>query len=448
MLRFSNDQKKGLASLAKIDAGNASVAQDSGVDSAVDMTFPESVTQDAASSDGSSSTEVSDSTAGPRHLVFVQAMPYSPQQLMLMGETLAQARRERTFPPTTTPSYNIQALIDDYEDLQRLNIAREAEGNINNHAFSPEITRMYIEIQRRIQDRDVTHGEVAADANVRARISGFANSAGAETGLYNLMRHAVQSVLRLNHLSPEADSNIINAAASRVIAEVRNTVQGQASRGDHGVNADNMDAVMENVFNAIEHSLGNHVSEQATITEAQRAQLNSLNNVTDAQHAQLNSLNNATADQRALNDDQRALNDAHNMQVSAIASHVGAIDNHVHAMGNNVNAMSTLVNSTNGNVTALGSNIVSLQTVVNMLPQMISNAVRDVVQEMLPGIIGPAVEQAFEGAISNELIERLYTFVNAVQEARAQVEALGNEHRQATTKTGKGGWFSKMFKKH
>ncbi|KAI1118091.1 hypothetical protein F5Y14DRAFT_438905 [Nemania sp. NC0429] len=436
MSKGSFDQKKALALLSKCNAEDNSSTQYSKVDSAIDMTFPASVRNDLAQFEASESRQRMDSakTTSPvpsymanapyspvtpgggvgatpnSPIVLINGMPYTHQRIMEMGQVLAQARRERMFPSTITPTYNVQAVIDDFEDLQRLNAAREGATDTRDDAFRPDVSRIYIEIQRRIQDRDLTYGEVAADSNVRARLNGFANGTAAETGMYNLMRHAMNSVLRLNNLTTDSEKNIVDAVATRVVSDIRATVQSHAAHGTHGVDGVNMNDVMEQVFSAIETSLGSHMNEQASITDAQRAQLNSMNNVTDAQNAQVN----------------------------AIAGHVNAIDNHVHAMGNNVNAMSSLVNSTNGNVTALSTNIITLQAAINMIPQMASNAVRD----MLPEIIGPAVEQAFQGAISNELIGRLQVFTNAMQEARARAEV--NQVRQKNMK--RRNWFG-IFKR-
>ncbi|KAI1734932.1 hypothetical protein F4680DRAFT_470572 [Xylaria scruposa] len=449
---FSDQKEKETTSPKEYNSiGNGSPTQTTNVDSAVDMTFPEAVDKDLAKfeyrnneprmnshnisspsvsrsnrrSMVSRSTTVSDSARIP--ISVVNGMPYSFEHLMEMGNALAKARRERAFPTTITPTYNVQAVIDDYNDLQRLNTAREAGSDTRDHAFRPDISRLYIEIQRKIQDRDLTQGEVAAESNVRARLNGFANSTGAETGMYNLMRHAMNSVLRLNNLTLDSDSNIVDAVATRVVSDIRNTVQDQAARGVHGVDRVNMNNVMENVFKAIEHSLGDRVE----------SQINNMSNITDTQTTQINNMSNIT--------------NAQNAQVNAIAGHVNAIDNHVHAMGNNVNAMSSLVNSTNGNVTALTTNVGSLQTVVSIIPQMVSNSVRD----MLPEIIGPAVEtavetaveKAFENAISNELIARLQVFVHAVQEARARAETINNTHYRTSEKTKKRGWFG-IFRKH
>ncbi|KAI0445720.1 hypothetical protein F4803DRAFT_570300 [Xylaria telfairii] len=438
---------KKLAPLSTGRVGNTLPTQHSNIDSAVDMTFPESV-KDGLNQFDHSDNELETkspkiSTPLSNHVIdhhttsacsavnsgapdtprtslnVVDGMPYTSEHLMEMGKALAQARREKNFPPTITPSYNIKAIIDDYEDLERLNAAREGVKDARDHAFSPGISRLYIEIQRKIQDRDLTYGEVAAENNVRARLSGFANGTGAETGMYNLMRHATNSVLRLNNLTLDSKNNIVDAVASRVVNDIRATVKSQAACGANGVTGQNMDAVMEEVFSAIQDALSQGVGTQANRLDGQ-----------------INNMSNIASN----------ITDAHKAQVNAIAVHVNAIDSHVHAMGNNVSAMSSLVNSTNGNVTALTTNVGSLQTVVNMIPQMASNAVRDMLRDMLPGIIGPAVEKAFEAAISNELIARMQVFANAVQEARARAEAINNPHYRTSEKRSKRSWFS-IFKR-
>ncbi|KAI0856313.1 hypothetical protein F4860DRAFT_529283 [Xylaria cubensis] len=453
---FAYQKEKKPISLQECSSiGNGSPTQYIDVDSAVDMTFPAAVDKDLAEFENSNnesqinsrqisipsvnrsktprgmtskSTIVSDSTRIP--VSVVNGMPYSFEHLMEMGNALAKARREKAFPATITPTYNVQAVIDDYNDLLRLNTAREAKSDTRDHAFSPDISRLYIEIQRKIQDRDLTQGEVAAESNVRARLSGFANSTGAETGMYNLMRHAVQSVLRLNNLSPESDSNIVEAAASRVINDIRSTVQSQVAHGAHGVDEVNMPDVLEQIFKNIENALSQGVGTQAIRLDGQynrvEGQINNMSSIATC-------INDVTNIQTA--------------QVNAIASHVGAIDNHVHALGNNVNAMSSLVNSTNGNVTALTTNVGSLQTIVSMLPPMVANTVGDSVREMIPSMIGPAVEKAFESAISNELIARLQVFANAVQEARARAEIINNPCYQTPKKTKRRSWLS-IFRRH
>ncbi|KAI3335377.1 hypothetical protein F4824DRAFT_155385 [Ustulina deusta] len=188
-------------------------------------------------------------------------MPYSFERLMEMGDALTKARRERTFPTTITPTYNLQAVIDDYNDLQRLNAAREAESRIRDHAFRQDICRLYIEIQQKIQDRDLPHSEVSANTNAHARLSGLSSGTSAEIGMYNHTRHSVQSAF--NHPSLEGDSNIIDHVASRVTNEIRRTIEGQVIHGAYGVNEVNMSAVIDHVFGAIEDALSHGVGAQA-----------------------------------------------------------------------------------------------------------------------------------------------------------------------------------------
>ncbi|KAI1449471.1 hypothetical protein F5Y02DRAFT_371691 [Annulohypoxylon stygium] len=53
--------------------------------------------------------------------------------------------------------------------------------------------------------------------------------------------------------------------------------------------------------------------------------------------------------------------------------------------------MSTLINSTNGNITGMTTQIALLQTIVNMLPQMIENILRQHLAENLQIGLGPLV---------------------------------------------------------
>ncbi|KAI0906538.1 hypothetical protein F4823DRAFT_631383 [Ustulina deusta] len=417
------EQVKNQAPSSETSITDTSPARFNTIDSAISLTFPENTMSELTSAEDSKDKPEIDTSKinNPifnenSGIILVQGMPYRLENVMEMGAALTRARRQRMFPPTATPGYNVRATIDDYEDLMRLNAAREDSTDTRDDAFRPDIASLYIRIQRRIQDRDLTHGEVAADSNVRARLSGFANSAGAEASMYNLMRHAMNSVLRLNNLTVDSDNNLVDSVAARVISEIRSDVQTRVARGEHNTEGVDMNSVMEEVFKAIEHALGDRVESQADRLDANTTRL-------DANATRLDA--NVT----------RADN-----QINAIAGHVNAIDNHVHAMGNNVNAMGALLNSTNGNVTSLTANIAVLQTILSMLPQMVTNAVQD----MLPDVIGTA----FEGAISNELLNRIQAFANAAEEARTQNGANGRppSYRSHTERRG---WFSRLniFKK-
>ncbi|KAI1171639.1 hypothetical protein F4777DRAFT_593659 [Nemania sp. FL0916] len=362
--------------------------------------------------------------------IIVGGIPYSFDRIRKMGDALALARRGRSFPPTTTPNYNLQSIIDDFADLERLNAARKNSKDIRDDAFQPNIACVYTQIQRRIQDRDLASGEVAADSNVRARLGGFANGTGAEATMYNLMRHAVVSVLRMNGLTRDSDIQDADAVTSRVVREIRHSVQTQAALGVHGVDAANMDHVMEAVFASIQDALGNRVEFQADRVEFQADRLD----------GQINNMDRiAEGVETHMNNTERIAN-AQLLQVNAIAGHANAINNHVHALGNNVNAMGTLLNGTNGNVTALTTGIGTLQTILNTTPQMVTNSV----QEMIPGIMSTAVEQAVAGAftraMTNDRISQI--LANAMPEAHAHAEDTQNTHHQARERKCK--WLKRL----
>ncbi|KAF2972282.1 hypothetical protein GQX73_g1349 [Xylaria multiplex] len=454
-----NEQLSQLARLNEGSIGDTPPPQYSNVDSAISMTFSETTGDDGENLEGSqnkpkknsltidttlanSSATINSTVANTAQMGFtiINGMPYKFDKLMEMGEALAKARRERMFPTTITPAYNVTAMVDDYDALQRLNAAREDSQDARDDAFRPDISRIYIEIQRKIQDRDLTYGEVAADSNVRARLGGFANSTAAETGMYNLMRHAVNSVIRLNNLAVDGDSNIVEAVATRVVSDIRATVQNKVALGEHGVEGVNMNGVMEDVFNAIENALGGRIESQADRLDANATRVETQTDRLDVNATRVESQANRL-DANATR--AEGLTNAQSAQVNAIAGHVNAIDNHVHAMGNNVNAMSTLVNSTNSNVASLSANVIILQTVLNMIPQMITKAIQD----MLPGLIGTAIEEAFGSAISHELLNRMQTFINDVEATRVRAEAQANDRPRQTSNMRN--WFNKfnMFKK-
>ncbi|KAJ3561381.1 hypothetical protein NPX13_g8970 [Xylaria arbuscula] len=291
-------QVKKPAPLSEVNVKNIPRAQFNTIDSAVSMTFPENVESDLANLENSKDQSkmnnpifnIPISPTKNSDIIFVEGMPFKFSKIMEMGEALTKARRERNFPNTITPTYNVKAIIDDYEDLMRLNAARECAADTKDDAFRPDVASLYVKIQRRIQDRDLTHGEVAAESNVRARLSGFANSTGAETGMYNLMRHAVNSVLRLNNLAVDSDNNHVDSVVTRVVDAIRSNVQNQATHGTHGVDEVNMENVLEHVFDAIEGALGDQANRfDANATRADE-QINSLNNLTSAQNAQVNAI--------------------------------------------------------------------------------------------------------------------------------------------------------------
>ncbi|KAI1269419.1 hypothetical protein F5Y18DRAFT_437327 [Xylariaceae sp. FL1019] len=445
------------------------------------LTPPTTPTTPTSAVSGDTAVETIGTPTSP--VIMISGKPYSAEKIAAMGAALETARRSGHFPQTRAASYNVQAVIDDYEDLQRLNAALRQTGqvlNMREHATHPVIGPLYVTIQRRIQDRDTTEGEYAAEANVRARIQGFANGVAAETGIYNLMRHAVHAVLRNNGLTNGADRSIVDAVSARVINDIRPIVQAQADRGANGVTHENMNHVIDNVFDAIQGALGEFTDAQGfharimhDVTHDQRTATDELLATTNDQRRHSEALRAVTDDQRVLTDDQRVLtddqrrlNDAHRIlaesqtaQINAIGGHANAIDGQVRSLGTNINAMSTLLTSTNGSLSAINNNVDVMRTMLNMIPQMIADAVRQMIPEVLPQIMGPAVQGAIEHAITDDLVAGMQGLVNVLAQrgvpASVSVSEKGGvKNGKASKKSGNkknrkglGGFFKGLFGK-
>ncbi|CAJ2510966.1 Uu.00g065910.m01.CDS01 [Anthostomella pinea] len=318
----------------------------------------------------------------------VDGVSYSARDIERMGRTLKQARADGAFPSTTTPLYNMEIMIHDYSRLVELSEVRRGmpprEWNRDRRSVE-----LYLQIAREFQERDELHSEDVEQVNMSARARSFETRANDEATLYAMVRHALNSIVHGTAHGQATPGVDIPA----VLTEIRDSLIGQAVRGENGVTEANVEYVIQHVFNTIDQSL--------------EAQVSTLGNVADTQRAQVN----------------------------AIAGHVGAIDNHVHAMGHNVNSMGSLVNSTNSNVNGMTTQVNMLQTIVNMLPEMVSRSI----QQSLPELIQAGVE----GAISDELVARLELFVGTMQGMRA---------REATTSQGapvseKGNKVSKKYSK-
>ncbi|KAI0025889.1 hypothetical protein F4780DRAFT_234367 [Xylariomycetidae sp. FL0641] len=293
-----------------------------------------------------------------------------------MAKELAEARATGEFPQTTTPVYEVKATVDDHARLMQL---RAVRGDLPRSEWrtSREAVRLLVNISRDIRDRDEAHAENSADNNVRSRVERLAQGAKGEAAIYQLMRHAVNSVIN----SGEAKTSIrtTDAHIGKVLNEIRDMVKGQAERGVHGVTEENMEKVLEEVFKMIEYAL---------LDAAGPIRLNAKH--LQGQNDRLDGANGRYADE----------NDRFTMQVNAITGHVGAIDNHVHSLGSNINSLGHLLTSTSNNVQAASGNVTALQTVINMLPQLIAQAI----QERLPEILRANIQAALTDALTSQVL--------------------------------------------
>ncbi|KAI1506291.1 hypothetical protein F5X99DRAFT_426351 [Biscogniauxia marginata] len=356
-------------------------------------------------------------------LTVVNGTAYTSAQLTHMGNVLARARAEEGFPTTTAPGYNIMATVEDYHRLLKLReLCDAANIGLSEYAQSNPARILYINIVRDIRERDETIGEAAATANVEARVSGMMNGVQAESALYQLIRHAVHSVVQnggaqqnaansgvdITGVLRDVDRHLTDLTSaqengvSAIMTQMRNTVQGRLSLENPELSGVAMESVFEEVF---------------------------AYNRMDGQYNRMDG------------------------QYNRMDGQYNRMDGQVNAIGQHVNAMGNLLNSTNTNVQALSTNLGVLQTIMNMLPQMVVQAI----QEMLPGIlheaVGSAVRSSVRNSITNELVGNLQTFVGALNNARAQVGSSGksasgsNEKGKSGGKKNgkKGGFMNKFF---
>ncbi|KAI0121515.1 hypothetical protein F4776DRAFT_631204 [Hypoxylon sp. NC0597] len=278
----------------------------------------------------------------------------TPQELTQMGAELAKARAEGRFPMTTAADYDIYAIAQDYGRLVALN---EARGNSPREEWNsmPNVVQLLVRITQEIRARDKITAETTEEERVRAHVSSMMTGVGAEAKLYSIVQHAVTYAIN----NGSGDQAAARAAQNMVslLHGIRGSIKDMAARGTHGVLDVNIETVLEEVFGmidfAISQSLGGHTKQM---------------------DGQLNTVNGQI------------------IQLNAIAGHASAIDNHVHALGNNLNAMGTLLNSTNGNVVSLSTQIGVLQTIVNLLPQMIQQAIQERLPTALASATGPLIE--------------------------------------------------------
>ncbi|KAI0831564.1 hypothetical protein F5Y06DRAFT_200543 [Hypoxylon sp. FL0890] len=289
------------------------------------------------------------------------SVTYSLEQLTRMGAELASARAEGLFPPTTAAPHDVQATAHDYVRLLALTNARGTAPR-QEWNYMPNVVQLLVRITQEIQARDNVTAERTEEERVRAHVSSMMSGVGAEAKLYSIVQHAVTYAIK-NGSSDQA-ANLSGHNMVDLLTGIRDVVKDMASQHTHNINGANMEAVLEDVFGVIDFALGNFVDPVDKNVQQMDDQLNRVDN-------QINHVDG---------------------QINAIGHHVSAIDGHVHALGNNINAMGTLLNSTNGNVISMTTQVNILQTIINMLPQMIQQSLQERIPEALNSAMSPIIE--------------------------------------------------------
>ncbi|RYP48586.1 hypothetical protein DL768_005541 [Monosporascus sp. mg162] len=293
--------------------------------------------------------------------IIVNGCPVDASVITDMARELAQARANGEFPRTTTPTYIVQATIDDYDCLQRL---REARGGAPRSEWPNmrNATNLLIDITRAIRNRDELRRDHVEVATVQDRVANMMQGVHGEANLYRLVQHAVHHAIQ--NQAVQQDQAVGGVNMSAILSEIHNRLESQATEGRHGVNELNMENVLEEVFGMIEHAL-------IDATSPLRLNVNRMDNISDANQAQVN----------------------------AISQHVNAIGGHVGAFGSHLNAMNGNINSVAGNVQTLSSQLSVLQTIINMLPQTVTQAVQEILPQAAQEAIVPIIVASLQASM-------------------------------------------------
>ncbi|KAI1256873.1 hypothetical protein MGN70_002000 [Eutypa lata] len=292
--------------------------------------------------------------------VVINGRPYSAIVIEAMGRDLAQARADGEFPRTTTPGYDMQAMLDDHARLLRL---REARGDAPSSEWNRmrQATVLLVEFTRAIRQRDGLRAEHTETNNIETRVANMIQGLHGEANLYSLVQHAVHHAIQNRTVQQDIDAGGVNMSA--ILQGVHERLAELANRATHGVTEDNMESILEEVFGMIEHAL---------LDAAGPIRLSA------------NRLDNITSTQQSIADTHQTINHAQEGHINAIGQHVNAIGGQVGALGTHLSSLNGNVNSVAGNVQVMGTQVNLLQTIVNMLPEMVTRAVQDILRETLP----------------------------------------------------------------
>lgn len=270
--------------------------------------------------------------------------------LVAMRSDLAKARAEERFPKTTASPFDNGAII---EDFMRLDLLTKVRGSAPREEWCkmPEVIELSIEIAQAIQTRDKLAAGKSEKQRVKAHVDNMMSGVGAEAKLYDIVKHAVTYAIKNG--ANDQHAAVAGQNMAQLLDGMRGVIKEMAGQGAHNINGANVEAVLEDIFGVIDLALSGH-------TEEMDGQLNTVNGQIE--------------------------------HLGAIGHHVDAIDNHVHSLGNNISAFGALLNSTNGNVVSMTTQISLFQSIVNMLPRMVAEAIQEILPEALENGFNPLME--------------------------------------------------------
>lgn len=274
-----------------------------------------------------------------------------------IGSRLAAARAKGDLPTTRAPDYNLEIM---YQDYQRLLYLQRIRGDINQSA-SDEYNSAWVEVNREIAQRDIQFRQQQQETETNQRMESIREHLNEQVRQHNARQAAYEAVT-----TAVRNGQAQNVEASVVMNEIRSAVQSMAGTQTHGVNVDNVDSVLEEVFSTIETAL---------LDAAGPLRLTS--NRLDQNNARFgDQINNMTA------------------QVGALNNNVGAVSNHVSALGALLHSVNTISNSTNSQAAQLSREVSTLQDVITMLPALVDDTIQRNIAKAIETAMVPALISA------------------------------------------------------
>ncbi|KAI1449472.1 hypothetical protein F5Y02DRAFT_212183 [Annulohypoxylon stygium] len=190
------------------------------------------------------------------------SVSYSEEQIKFMAGELAQARAAGLFPKTTTPEYNLRAVVDDHKRYKAVEKARQGvDPRMWNKTES--IVTALVQAKLFIQQRDDSIAEKTEDERVRAVINNLMEGVQQESRIYSTVKHAVGTALKENNdvdAATKVGKDVIKACKAATDA-----VNNMAKENQHGVNDFNVEIVLEEVYKTIDFALGQTIGDHAKL---------------------------------------------------------------------------------------------------------------------------------------------------------------------------------------
>ncbi|KAI1852664.1 hypothetical protein JX266_002205 [Neoarthrinium moseri] len=334
----------------------------------------------------------------------------SSLEFRLMRDALAAARRNGEFPATRLSSHCADAVAEDYEQLQRLRQLRGDPAQPPSDQYYSE----FVETARKTQQRDAEAEDDLRVQRAHENVRNMVINQNVGADLHGIIQHAAASAIDRALANNQAQS--LHGNVVREIVQA--TLQNMDSQGAVGVQALDMDAVLEDVITVVE---------AAALDAAGPLRLN------------VNRLGSIVSDQQA----ERA---AVENQINNMTTQVGALNNHVSAVGNHVNALGAFMQTINNTATATNHQMTSMsdqvrntqanaQAIINMIPALVEEAIQQALPSALQTILAPVLAAAIQsGAVNGKGFG-----VNVTSEKGTS---------EVSKKPKKRGFFSRLFKRN